>query len=290
MFIHLKDVSYTYNLNMPFETEALKNINLKINKGEFVGVIGHTGCGKTTLLQLLNGLIGPTSGQVFIENIDIHRNKKKLKEIRKKIGLSFQYPENQFFEENIFKEIAFGPKNMGVAEGQLVKRVKKSLEMVDMDYLSFKDRSPFSLSGGEMRRVAIASVLAIDPEVIILDEPTASLDPQSCSKLLSVIVDLYQKYHKTIIMVSHNMEIIAELAKRVIVMEKGQIIMDDTPRNIFQYSINKLEDIGLSLPQVTYTMYKLKKIGKPVSSGILTIEEAKEEILKLVNGNKNNVF
>ena len=290
MFIHLKDVSYTYNLNMPFETEALKNINLKINKGEFVGVIGHTGCGKTTLLQLLNGLIGPTSGQVFIENIDIHRNKKKLKEIRKKIGLSFQYPENQFFEENIFKEIAFGPKNMGVAEGQLVKRVKKSLEMVDMDYLGFKDRSPFSLSGGEMRRVAIASVLAIDPEVIILDEPTASLDPQSCSKLLSVIVDLYQKYHKTIIMVSHNMEIIAELAKRVIVMEKGRIIMDDTPRNIFQYSINKLEDIGLSLPQVTYTMYKLKKIGKPVSSGILTIEEAKEEILKLVNGNKNNVF
>lgn len=290
MFIHLKDVSYTYNLNMPFETEALKNINLKINKGEFVGVIGHTGCGKTTLLQLLNGLIGPTSGQVFIENTDIHRNKKKLKEIRKKIGLSFQYPENQFFEENIFKEIAFGPKNMGVAEGQLVKRVKKSLEMVDMDYLGFKDRSPFSLSGGEMRRVAIASVLAIDPEVIILDEPTASLDPQSCSKLLSVIVDLYQKYHKTIIMVSHNMEIIAELAKRVIVMEKGRIIMDDTPRNIFQYSINKLEDIGLSLPQVTYTMYKLKKIGKPVSSGILTIEEAKEEILKLVNGNKNNVF
>ena len=275
---------------MPFETEALKNINLKINKGEFVGVIGHTGCGKTTLLQLLNGLIGPTSGQVFIENTDIHRNKKKLKEIRKKIGLSFQYPENQFFEENIFKEIAFGPKNMGVAEGQLVKRVKKSLEMVDMDYLGFKDRSPFSLSGGEMRRVAIASVLAIDPEVIILDEPTASLDPQSCSKLLSVIVDLYQKYHKTIIMVSHNMEIIAELAKRVIVMEKGRIIMDDTPRNIFQYSINKLEDIGLSLPQVTYTMYKLKKIGKPVSSGILTIEEAKEEILKLVNGNKNNVF
>ena len=275
---------------MPFETEALKNINLKINKGEFVGVIGHTGCGKTTLLQLLNGLIGPTSGQVFIENTDIHRNKKKLKEIRKKIGLSFQYPENQFFEENIFKEIAFGPKNMGVAEGQLVKRVKKSLEMVDMDYLGFKDRSPFSLSGGEMRRVAIASVLAIDPEVIILDEPTASLDPQSCSKLLSVIVDLYQKYHKTIIMVSHNMEIIAELTKRIIVMEKGQIIMDDTPRNIFQYSIKKLEDIGLSLPQVTYTMYKLKKIGKPVSSGILTIEEAKEEILKLVNGNKNNVF
>lgn len=286
MFIHLKDVSYTYNLNMPFETVALKGINLKVNRGEFIGIIGHTGCGKTTLLQLLNGLIEPTKGQIFIENIDIHKNKKKLKEIRKKIGLSFQYPENQFFEENIFKEIAFGPKNMGVAEEQLVQSVKKSLQMVDMDYRSFKDRSPFSLSGGEMRRVAIASILAIDPEVIILDEPTASLDPQSCSKLLSVIVDLYQKYHKTIIMVSHNMEIMAKLARRIIVMEKGEIIMDDTPRNIFQKSIDRLEDIGLSLPQVTYTMYKLKKIGKPVSSGILTVEEAKEEILKLVNENK----
>jgi energy-coupling factor transport system ATP-binding protein len=271
---------------MPFETVALKGINLKVNRGEFIGIIGHTGCGKTTLLQLLNGLIEPTKGQIFIENIDIHKNKKKLKEIRKKIGLSFQYPENQFFEENIFKEIAFGPKNMGVAEEQLVQSVKKSLQMVDMDYQSFKDRSPFSLSGGEMRRVAIASILAIDPEVIILDEPTASLDPQSCSKLLSVIVDLYQKYHKTIIMVSHNMEIMAKLARRIIVMEKGEIIMDDTPRNIFQKSIDRLEDIGLSLPQVTYTMYKLKKIGKPVSSGILTVEEAKEEILKLVNENK----
>lgn len=286
MFIHLKDVSYTYNLNMPFETVALKGINLKVNRGEFIGIIGHTGCGKTTLLQLLNGLIEPTKGQIFIENVDIHKNKKKLKEIRKKIGLSFQYPENQFFEENIFKEIAFGPKNMGVAEEQLVQSVKKSLQMVDMDYRSFKDRSPFSLSGGEMRRVAIASILAIDPEVIILDEPTASLDPQSCSKLLSVIVDLYQKHHKTIIMVSHNMEIMAKLARRIIVMEKGEIIMDDTPRNIFQKSIDRLEDIGLSLPQVTYTMYKLKKIGKPVSSGILTVEEAKEEILKLVNENK----
>lgn len=286
MFIHLKDVSYTYNLNMPFETVALKGINLKVNRGEFIGIIGHTGCGKTTLLQLLNGLIEPTKGQIFIENVDIHKNKKKLKEIRKKIGLSFQYPENQFFEENIFKEIAFGPKNMGVAEEQLVQSVKKSLQMVDMDYQSFKDRSPFSLSGGEMRRVAIASILAIDPEVIILDEPTASLDPQSCSKLLSVIVELYQKYHKTIIMVSHNMEIMAKLARRIIVMEKGEIIMDDTPRNIFQKSIDRLEDIGLSLPQVTYTMYKLKKIGKPVSSGILTVEEAKEEILKLVNENK----
>jgi len=154
--------------------------------------------------------------------------------------------------------------------------------MVDLDYYFYKDRSPFSLSGGEMRRVAIASILAIDPEIIILDEPTASLDPQSCYKLLSVIVNLYQKYNRTIIMVSHNMEIISELTKRIIVMDKGRIVMDDTPRNIFQDSIHKLENIGLSLPQITYTMYKLKKIGKPVSSAILTVEEAKDEILRLV--------
>ncbi|MDD3655315.1 MAG: energy-coupling factor transporter ATPase [Atribacterota bacterium] len=282
MFIHLKNVSYTYNINMPFETEALKSINLKIDKGEFIGIIGHTGCGKTTLLQLLNGLLEPTEGQVFVDSIDIHKNKQKLREIRKKIGLAFQYPENQFFEETISKEIAFGPKNIGISDIELEQRIKKSLKMVDLDYYFYKDRSPFSLSGGEMRRVAIASILAIDPEIIILDEPTASLDPQSCYKLLSVIVNLYQKYNRTIIMVSHNMEIISELTKRIIVMEKGRIVMDDTPRNIFQDSIHKLENIGLSLPQITYTMYKLKKIGKPVSSAILTVEEAKDEILRLV--------
>jgi energy-coupling factor transport system ATP-binding protein len=284
MFIYLKDVSYTYNLNMPFQTEALKSINIMIEKGEFIGIIGHTGCGKTTLLQLIDGLLEPTEGQILIDGIDIHRdkNKNKLKEVRKIIGLAFQYPENQFFEETIFQEIAFGPKNLGISDDKLKEMVKKALEMVGMDYYAYKDRSPFSLSGGEMRRVAIASVLAIDPEVIILDEPTASLDPQSRDKLLAVIKNLYQRYKRTIILVSHNMEIIAELTKRLIVMEKGRIVMDDTPRKIFQESIEKLESIGLSLPPVTYLMYKLKKIGKPVTSGILTIEEAKEEILKLI--------
>jgi energy-coupling factor transport system ATP-binding protein len=282
MFIYLKDVSYTYNLNMPFQTEALKSINIMIEKGEFIGIIGHTGCGKTTLLQLIDGLLEPTEGQILIDGIDIHKDKNKLKEVRKIIGLAFQYPENQFFEETIFQEIAFGPKNLGISDDKLKEMVKKALEMVGMDYYAYKDRSPFSLSGGEMRRVAIASVLAIDPEVIILDEPTASLDPQSRDKLLAVIKNLYQRYKRTIILVSHNMEIIAELTKRLIVMEKGRIVMDDTPRKIFQESIEKLESIGLSLPPVIYLMYKLKKIGKPVTSGILTIEEAKEEILKLI--------
>ena len=282
MFIHLKNVFYTYNLHMPFQTEALKSINIMIEKGEFIGIIGHTGCGKTTLLQLIDGLLQPTEGQILIDGIDLHKDRNKLKEVRKRIGLAFQYPENQFFEETIYKEIAFGPKNLGISDDKIKDMVKKALEMVGMDYYLYKDRSPFSLSGGEMRRVAIASILAIDPEVIILDEPTASLDAQSRDKLLAVIKNLYQRYNRTIILVSHNMEIIAELTRRLIVMENGRILMDDTPRKIFQESIEKLESIGLSLPPVTNLMYKLKKIGKPVNSGILTVEEAKEEILKMV--------
>jgi len=286
MFIHLKNVSFTYNLHMPFETEVLKSINLAINKGEFVGIIGHTGCGKTTLLQIFNGLLEPTEGKVLIDGIDIHKEKKKLKEIRKNIGLTFQYPENQLFEETIFKEVAFGPKNLGIKDDSLEKKVKKALDMVEMNYSIYKERSPFSLSGGEMRRVAIASTLAIDPEVIILDEPTASLDPQSRNSILKLIRELHHRYHKTIILVSHNMEVVAELAQRILVMEKGRIIMDDTPRKIFQDFAEKIESIGLALPQVTYIMYKLKQMGKPLNSGILTIEEAKDEILKLMKKKK----
>ena len=286
MFIHLKNVSFTYNLHMPFETEALKSVNITINKGEFVGIIGHTGCGKTTLLQIFNGLLEPTEGQVLIDGIDIHKERKKLKEIRKSIGLTFQYPENQLFEETIFKEIAFGPKNMGIKDDQLEKKVRKAMGMVGLNYSIYKERSPFSLSGGEMRRVAIASTLAIDPEIIILDEPTASLDPQSRYGLLKLTRELHQRYQKTIILVSHNMEVVAELAQRILVMEKGKIIIDDTPRIIFQDFADQIESIGLALPQITSIMHKLKKMGKPVNSGVLTIEEAEEEILKLTNKKK----
>jgi energy-coupling factor transport system ATP-binding protein len=282
MFIDLKNVSFTYNLKMPFETEVLKSINLSIKKGEFIGIIGHTGCGKTTLLQLLNGLLEPTEGKILIDGVDIHKEKKKLKEIRKKIGLSFQYPENQLFEETIFREIAFGPKNMGIKDEKLIENVRRAMEMVDLDYSIYKERSPFNISGGEMRRVAIASILAIDPEIIILDEPTASLDPQTRNKLLNLIKDIYNRHRKTIILVSHNMEIIAELAHRIIVMDKGKIVFDNSPKNIFRNNVAKLEEIGLAIPQITSIMHKLKRIGKPVKSDVLNLDEAKNEILKAI--------
>ena len=281
MFIDLKNVSFTYNLSMPFETEVLKSINLSINKGDFIGIIGHTGCGKTTLLQIFNGLLEPTEGKITIDGIDINKEKDKLKEIRKNIGLTFQYPENQLFEETIFKEISFGPKNLGIKDDELEERVKKAMEMVEMDYTTYKDRSPFTLSGGEMRRVAIASILSIDPEVIILDEPTASLDPLNKKSLLKLISKLHLHYNKTIVLVSHNMEVIAELAQRIIVMDRGKIVLDNNPKQIFQNYVEELESIGLSLPQITYIMHRLKKIGKPVDSGILSLEEAKNEILKV---------
>jgi energy-coupling factor transport system ATP-binding protein len=269
---------------MPFETDALKSINLKIKRGEFVGIIGHTGCGKTTLLQMFNGLLEPTEGKVFIDGVDIHQNKAKLKEIRKIVGLTFQYPENQLFEETVFKEIAFGPKNTGIKDiNQLERRVRKAMKMVEMDYSMYKDKSPFSLSGGEMRRVAIASILAIEPDVIILDEPTASLDPQNRKKLLKLIKDLHISFQKTIILVSHNMEVVAELSQRIIVMENGRIVMDDTPKAIFRDNVERLETIGLSLPQITYIMHKLKTMGRPVDSGVLTLEEAESEIINLIN-------
>lgn len=281
MFIHLENVSYTYNLNMPFETEAIRSINIQIKKGEFVGIIGHTGCGKTTLLQLISGLLEPTEGRVLIDGVDIHKEKAKLRDVRKKIGLTFQYPENQLFEESIFKEIAFGPKNLGMIDDLIEEKVKKALEMVEMNYQIYKDRSPFSLSGGEMRKIAIASVLAIDPEVIILDEPTASLDPQNRTSLLKLITNLHRRHKKTVILVSHNMEVIAQLAQRIIVMEQGKVVIDATPRDIFQNYVAQIEKIGLALPQITCIMHRLKQMGKPVNTGILTIEEAQKEILKL---------
>lgn len=282
MFIHLENVYFTYSLGMPFETEVLKNINLEINEGEFIGLIGHTGCGKTTLIQHFNGLLKPTSGKVFVEGIDINKKGVKLKLIRQKIGLVFQYPENQLFEETIYQEVAFGPRKLGLPEEKIEKRVREALKIVDLDYNLYAERSPFSLSGGEMRRVALASILSIRPKMLVLDEPTANLDPQGRDNILSEIKKVHRDFGMTVVLISHNMEKIAEIVKRLLVMNRGEIIMDGSPQEIFEKHANDLIKIGLGLPQVTECMYELKKRGKEVYTGVLTVDDAEKEILNRV--------
>jgi energy-coupling factor transport system ATP-binding protein len=282
MFIRLENVYFTYSLGMPFETEVLKNINLEINEGEFIGLIGHTGCGKTTLIQHFNGLLKPTSGKVFVEGIDINKKGVKLKLIRQKIGLVFQYPENQLFEETIYQEVAFGPRKLGLPEEKIEKRVREALKIVDLDYNLYTERSPFSLSGGEMRRVALASILSIKPKMLVLDEPTANLDPQGRDNILSEIKKVHRDFGMTVVLISHNMEKIAEIVKRLLVMNRGEIIMDGSPQEIFEKHANDLIKIGLGLPQVTECMYELKKRGKEVYTGVLTVDDAEKEILNRV--------
>lgn len=280
MFIHIENMCFTYSLGMPFETEVLKDINLEIDKGEFVGLIGHTGCGKTTLIQQFNGLLNPTSGKIYVEGIDINKKGVNLKLIRQKIGLVFQYPENQLFEETIYQEVAFGPKKLGLPDEKIEKRVREALKMVDLDYNLYIERSPFSLSGGEMRRVALASILSIRPKMLILDEPTANLDPQGRDNILSEIKKIHYDFGMTVVLVSHNMEKVAETVKRLLVMHRGEIIMDGAPQDIFEKHANDLMKVGLGLPQVTECMHKLKAKGKDVYAGVLTVDDAEREVLK----------
>ena len=282
MLICLENVNFTYNLNMPFEVKALKNINLEINEGEFIGLIGHTGCGKTTLIQHFNGLLQPTSGKVYVEDLDINKKGVNLRLIRQKVGLVFQYPENQLFEETIYQEIAFGPKKLGLSEEKIEKRVRESLKMVDLDYNLYAKRSPFSLSGGEMRRVALASILSIRPKMLVLDEPTANLDPQGRNKILSEIKAIHDNFGITVLLVSHNMEKIAEIVDRLLVMHRGEIIFDGPPREIFEKYADDLIKVGLGLPQVTKCMHELKAKGKEVFTGVLTVDDAEKEILSRV--------
>ncbi|OQY40393.1 energy-coupling factor transporter ATPase [Candidatus Atribacteria bacterium 4572_76] len=282
MFIHLEDMYFTYSLGMPFETEVLKNINLEIDKGEFIGLIGHTGCGKTTLIQHFNGLLTPTSGKIYVEGVDLNKKGVNLKLVRQKIGLVFQYPENQLFEETIYQEVAFGPKKLGLSEEKIKKRVREALKMVDLDYNLYAERSPFSLSGGEMRRVALASILSIRPKMLILDEPTANLDPQGRDNILSEIKKIHYNFGMGVVLVSHNMEKVAETVNRLVVMHRGEIIMDGAPRDIFEKHANELIEVGLGLPQVTECMHKLKEKGKDVYTGVLTVDDAEREMLKKI--------
>ena len=286
MMIKIENLSYVYNPESPFETKALDNINLEVEKGDFVGLIGHTGSGKSTLVQHLNGLIRPTEGRIIIDGIDITKKETKLRAIRQEVGLVFQYPEYQLFEETVYKDIAFGPKNLGLNETEVDSRVKKAMELVGLDFEKIKDRSPFELSGGQKRRVAIAGVVAMNPKVLILDEPTAGLDPKGRDEILGEIQGLYEKENMTIILVSHSMEDIAKLVNKIVVMHKGKIAMEGAPREIFKNQ-ERLEDLGLGIPQVTYFMKKYKSEGHSVSDDILTIGEAKEELLNYLRRRDN---
>lgn len=285
MPITLHEVYHTYQPNTPFEHHALKNISLEIKEGEFVGIIGHTGSGKSTLVQHFNGLLKATQGQVLVDGVDISSKEVRLKEIRQKVGLVFQYPEHQLFEETVAADIAFGPKNLGLAPDKIVKRIKKAMSMVKLDYERYKDSSPFVLSGGEKRRVAIAGVLAMEPKYLVLDEPTAGLDPKGRDEILAQIADLHRDAGLTVVLVSHSMDDVARLVSRLIVMHQGEVVYNNYPRQVFSEN-NRLQNIGLDIPTVTKLMISLKEKGWPVRTDILTIEEAKGEILKVVKGGK----
>lgn len=285
MSIKIENLTYVYMPKTPFEKKALDNVSLEIEDGEFLAVIGHTGSGKSTLIQHLNGLLKPASGKIYVDGTDITDKDTKLVDIRKKVGLVFQYPEYQLFEETIAKDIAYGPSNLELNEDEILKRVKKSMEMVGLNYEEYKDISPFELSGGQKRRVAIAGVIAMEPKVLILDEPTAGLDPAGRDDILEQIKLLHEKYNMTIILVSHSMEDVGKLAEKIIVMNDGHVELQGKPKDVFK-EIDTLEKIGLAVPQVTYLMRELKKKGFNVSEDIFTVEKAKSELLNILLKNK----
>jgi len=278
MSIRLENVNYIYSEDTVYEISALKNVNLKIGDNEFIGVIGHTGSGKSTLIQHMNGLIKATSGTIYYNDKDIYDSKYSLKELRCKVGLVFQYPEHQLFEVDVLTDVCFGPKNLGLSEEDAKASAIKALEQVGISE-DIYEKSPFELSGGQKRRVAIAGVLAMEPDVLILDEPTAGLDPKGRDSILDQIYELYSRRSMTVILVSHSMEDIAKYVNRLIVMNKGEVKYDGTPREIFSH-YKELEEIGLSAPQITYAMAALKKNGFEIDENITTVEEAKQEILK----------
>jgi len=284
MDINFKNVSFVYGEKTPFEKLALDNIDLTIKKGEFVGIIGHTGSGKSTLIQHFNGILKPTSGDVFIGNMNTKDKELAKSGLRYKIGLVFQYPEYQLFEETIEKDIAFGPKNMGLSEEEVTERVKEAMEIVGLDYEAKKDKSPFEISGGQKRRVAIAGILAMKPDILILDEPTAGLDPKGRDELFFQIKRLYEKNNITIVLISHSMEDVAKLVNRIIIMKNGHIHLDKTTKEAFS-DVDDLKKVGLNVPQITELMDILRKKGHHFSKNILTVDEAFSEIKRELRKN-----
>lgn len=278
MSIILDKVHYVYSAGTAYEVEALKNINLKIEDGEFIGIIGHTGSGKSTLIQHLNGLIKATSGGIYYNGEDIYDPDYDLKELRSKVGLVFQYPEHQLFETTIFDDVCFGPVNQGLTKNEAGLRAFEALKNVGMPE-SLYYQSPFDLSGGQKRRVAIAGVLAMKPEVLILDEPTAGLDPKGRDEIFEQIARMHEEHKITILLVSHSMEDVAKYVHRIIVMNQGQIVYDDVPVEVFRH-YQELEAIGLAAPQVTYLMHALKQAGFAVDTDVADVADAKREILR----------
>lgn len=270
MSIIIKDLCHVYGKGTPFEDVAISGINLNIAPGEFIGLIGHTGSGKSTLIQHINGLLKPTSGSIFVDDKDVC-DKKSVLDVRRKVGLVFQYPEYQLFEETVFKDIAFGPTNLGFDEQEIEQAVRYSMELVELDFDEFADKSPFELSGGQKRRVAIAGVLAMKPTTIILDEPTSGLDPLGSKNILSMIKNFHDSEH-TVIMVSHNMDEVVSIAGRIIVISDGKIVFDDNPVNVFGHTKELLE-IGLDVPTACRIAFEMRKQGVDVPNHILSIEE-----------------
>ena len=283
--LETKNLTYTYGIGTPFEKTAVDNVSIAVEKGEFVGVIGHTGSGKSTLIQMLNGLIRPTGGQVLLNGQDIWEKPKEIRRVRFQVGMVFQYPEYQLFEETVLKDIMFGPKNMGLSDEEAMERAKEAARFTDLKP-SLLEKSPFELSGGEKRRAAIAGVIAMDPEVLILDEPAAGLDPKGRDVILAQIAQYHAHRQNTVLLVSHSMEDIGRTADRVLVMNRGRAEMLDETRAVFARG-DVLEPMGLRLPQITSIMRRLRAMGLPVSETVLSVDEALMELIPLLVGKKD---
>ena len=278
--IKTEGLTYVYGEGTPFCKTAVDNVDLEIDEGELVGIIGHTGSGKSTLIQHFNGLLKPTSGKVFIDGEQLWKDKSRLRDIRFKVGLVFQYPEYQLFEESVYKDIAFGPKNMGLSDSEIDKRVRESMRMVGLSE-DIMEKSPFELSGGQKRRAAIAGVMAMDPKVLILDEPASGLDPKGRDAILAQIREYHQQKKNTVMMVSHSMEDIAKHTTKILVMNKAKVFCYDTPVNVFHRSA-ELEQMGLAVPQITRVFNRLKAAGVPIDDDVYTVEFGKKLIMRLL--------
>lgn len=277
MAIKIEHLNYTYSDGTAFEKHAMKDVNLEIPDGQFVGVIGHTGSGKSTLIQHLNGLLKAGSGAIYVDGQNVYEEGYNMKNLRSKVGLVFQYPEYQLFEMDVFTDVCFGPKNLGLSREEVEERAREALAQVGLDE-SFYKKSPFELSGGQKRRVAIAGILAMSPKVLVLDEPTAGLDPKGRDEILDQVARLHREKKITVILVSHSMEDVANYVERIIVMNDGQVMFDDIPSNVFAH-YKELEAIGLAAPQVTYVTQTLKQKGWDIDTSVTTVEEAKQAIL-----------